>query len=119
MGFGVEMVREPAASLKDCFTTGSEKASQDLTVADCLLYFKTRPQCVQSKIPKNLFSCTNRPYIASFSLIGSVHDAVIAHVHDPRIGYTALEGITRPVAVLLHAAKEARVARWKGRIVVA
>jgi hypothetical protein len=35
------MVREPAASLKDCFTTGSEKALQDLTVADCLLYFKT------------------------------------------------------------------------------
>lgn len=50
--------------------------------------------------------------------MGSVHDAVIAHVHDPRIGDTTLEGITRPVAVRLYAAKEAGVARWKGWIVV-
>lgn len=72
-----------------------------------------------STCQQNLFSCTNRPYIASFGLIGGVHNAVVAHVHNPCIGYPSLESITRPVTVRLHVAKEAGMARWKGRIVVA
>lgn len=46
---------------------------------------------------QNLFSCTNRPYIASFGLIGGVHNAVVAHVHNPCIGYPSLESIIRPI----------------------
>ena len=69
--------------------------------------------------PTWLFSRADRPYVAGFGLMGGVHDAVIAQVYDPRISCAALEGVACPVAARLHAAKEAVVARWKGRIVVA
>jgi len=58
----------------------------------------------RTKVPKNLLSCANRPYIVRIGLIVVVHVAIV-QVHVPRVRRIVRVGSTRPVVVRLHADK--------------
>ena len=62
-----------------------------------------RQRAQRTKVPNNLLSCANRPYIACRSYCG-VHVAIVL-VHVPRVRRTARVGSTRPVVARPHADK--------------